>query len=193
MNRTSHFGHTGGATELLAQLFAYWEKIRGDNEVPARSDFDPFANPRLLSHVYLLETQPEGQYRIRTAGEDVTRFSSRTISGRLVDADLYGPLAPRLLEALDFVCLSRRPVLVKGCIIVRRDSYWSAFETVLLPLANSLDEITQILGGWVTVEKCVAMPQPAEIPALARMDMIVDPFRPISTHVETGRLSHAAH
>jgi hypothetical protein len=192
MNQTSHFSNAGGASELLAKLFAYWEKIRGGNDVPARADFDPFANPRLLSHVYLLETQHEGQYRIRTAGEDVTRFSGRNIAGRFVDADLYGPIASRLLEALDFVCLSRRPVLVKGCIIVRRDSYWSGFETILLPLANSLGEITQILGGWVTVEECVALPQPAEVPALARMDMIADPFRPASTHVEIGRVSHAA-
>jgi len=183
MNRTSRLSAIDMPADMLACLFGYWNDIRGDDDVPARASYDPFARPRLLPHVYLLETQPAGGYRVRLSGEDVNRFAGRKLTGHAIGSDLYGSAAARMLEVLDFVCLSRRPVLLRGSIMLRPDTYWAGFETLALPLVDDLGEIRQILGGWVVVNDFVPLPAPSSMPGLAGIEVIADPYGPRSRHV----------
>ncbi|MGH1465554.1 MAG: PAS domain-containing protein [Cognatishimia sp.] len=63
-SKASHFS-------ALAQVEAYWEALRGRNEVPCRADIDPRGIQSALSHAFILEKVTPRIARFRLAGSKI--------------------------------------------------------------------------------------------------------------------------
>jgi hypothetical protein len=162
--------------QLISELYGYWDSLREGNSVPKRADFDPFANPRLLSHLTLLDVEGIGRYRIRLAGENVTRLSGRHLKGREIDALLYGESTPLIINMLDTVYNEKVTLLVRGYANFHQDIFWGQFDLLLMPLADAIGNITHLLGGWVTIDEYVDHYRPTSSPALDLISVTLDPF-----------------
>ena len=63
------------------ELFAYWNRIRGSEPAPRRSDIEPGDIRRVLPDTFILEVIASGNHRVRLAGTRMCSLYGREIKG----------------------------------------------------------------------------------------------------------------
>lgn len=78
-------------SNVLRQLFQYWDEKRGHRSAPSREDIDPAQMVEFLSNVFLIDVEEEPRrYRVRLMGTALVHWYGRDLTGR--------PHAPSLCE-----------------------------------------------------------------------------------------------
>lgn len=104
----------------VADFLVYYRSIHPQNALPARSRFNPMAIPRLLPHLVLAEVEypqgPEapGRFRIKVAGDEVTRSLGISMHGRYLDE-----IANSERPSMRFPIADRQIVAETGRLIYR--------------------------------------------------------------------------
>jgi hypothetical protein len=76
---------------LLTALLDYWEKKRGNRDMPRRRDIDPLEMPtRLLPYLQLIELGERGRLRFRLIGTAIVDAMGRDATGRYLDDVMTG-------------------------------------------------------------------------------------------------------
>lgn len=71
------------ASPLLREAIDYWERLRGDRDLPARADLNPVDIPRLLPYVMLIDVlENPRDFRFRLLGTEHDRIVSGDYRGR---------------------------------------------------------------------------------------------------------------
>ena len=65
--------------DILGEVCAYWDRLRGDRAMPSRSDIDPVDIPRLLPNVILVDVirEPRLDFAFRLIGTGVDSIIAR--------------------------------------------------------------------------------------------------------------------
>ena len=126
-------------------LFEYWNRIRGDDVAPLRSQVEPTDLRQILSSVFLLETCEMGRVGFRLAGTRICDLFGRDLRGvsfsdlwahghddiEHTAAGVMSHAIPALLNATGFTAAGHR----------------ACFEIILLPLRSDEGECDKLLGA----------------------------------------------
>lgn len=126
-------------------LFAYWNRLRGERSAPERSDIDPSAIRSVLADTYMLEVDIAHGFPFRLAGTRVNALFDADQKG-LQFIDLWRQeerrnIAAVLMTVADGIC----PV-VAGAVAAPRGQSECAFELLFLPLRHFGRTHSRILG-----------------------------------------------
>ncbi len=126
-------------------LFEYWNRLRGQDLAPLRSQVEPTDLRQILSSVFLLETIDTGRVAFRLAGTRICDLFGRDLRGASFSelwahgnddieqtaAGVIRHAIPALLNATGFTTAGHR----------------AAFEIILLPLRAEDGECDKLLGA----------------------------------------------
>ncbi|MDP6831067.1 MAG: PAS domain-containing protein [Alphaproteobacteria bacterium] len=139
-----------GVDDALQQALDYWQRLRGERNMPARKDLNPADIPRLLPKLMLADvSDPEADskdphIRFRLVGTEVVgRYGSELTGHRLSEID-YGSRAD------DVAALYRRAIDCAKPQFARIE-FWQDHdrlirtEHLLLPLSDDGTNVNMIL------------------------------------------------
>lgn len=134
---------------LVAEIFRYWDGLRGGRAMPRRADFRPEAVPRHLPAILLIDVegideQGIGIYRYRVVGTESVRLRGRDPTGKLVREGFFWSSAEAAIAVYEKVRTSGRH-LYQTTEFVSPEGRWRAEHTLLLPFAEEGTAVTQIL------------------------------------------------
>jgi hypothetical protein len=138
---------------LLAELYEYWEALRGDRALPRRADFDPFKLSRLLPWLIVNEVErgPGGKirFRVRLEGEGVAQVRGRSARGRYLDEPGVIVLGDAVIPAYERIVGDRRPWYVTGTF--RPDAFRSGvLHRLALPFAvDDPERVDFVIVGFI--------------------------------------------
>ncbi|MDP9808880.1 hypothetical protein J2W42_001727 [Rhizobium tibeticum] len=126
-------------------LFEYWNRLRGQDLAPLRSQVEPTDLRQILSSVFLLETSDTGRVAFRLAGTRICDLFGRDLGGAPFSelwahgnddiehtaAGVMTHAIPALLNATGFTAAGHR----------------ACFEIILLPIRRDDGECDKLLGA----------------------------------------------
>jgi hypothetical protein len=158
-------GALAGAPRDLLEMYAYWQRKRGERPMPARADIEPAEIKRLLPGMLLVD--------IVTASDGTLDFLYRLVGTREVDMRGHDPTGTRVAEAYygpsaDDVTACYRRVAESCCPFLDDDCFhlagqeWSPSASIYLPLSRDGTCVNMVLvyssfrwiaGGWTPPER----------------------------------------
>lgn len=128
----------------LRALFNYWQSKKDGRTLPARSDIRPEEIHRLLSHVVLIDVEPNPlRFKARLVGSDIVNVIGRDFTGMYFDSF---PNIDKLLARLERLLDSRRPYLVRDHVQWPAKSFME-YQALALPLSENDRDINIIMYG----------------------------------------------
>lgn len=136
-------------TPALAWAPAYWNRVRGTDQLPSRRWIDPVALPHeALPLIFLLEKE-DRTWRVRLAGTGFHRIYGREVTGCLVSEviDVGGPGAV-VHSDIALSADARLPVFTRSTMTWRPEGVTLTYHRVLLPFAAAAAgaEVRFLLG-----------------------------------------------
>ncbi len=133
-------------SNILRQLFQYWDEKRGHRPAPSRDDIDPGQMVEFLPNVFLIDVEEEPRrYRIRLMGTALVHWSGRDLTGCHVDE-----ITDQVLGALDELVTTWEPWLVTG-EYEQKTGRVILYELLALPLSSDGATVNMLLGGITQV------------------------------------------
>lgn len=152
------FGDTA-PTGRLAQLLAYWQRLKPGG-LPSRRDIDLMGmNPAILPHVFLVDVLDSGQrFRWRFIGAHIVRHAGTDDTGLDLDISVTPHMRSTIIGHYQQVVRERQPLCHRGNFVGRdRRSYH--YERLLLPvLADDGASVDTVLGGAVFAAETHTLP-----------------------------------
>ncbi len=139
--------------DRLAQLHAYWSRLRGEQPYPSRAEIDPAAIPSLLPCVFLVDVlRGPLDFRYRLVGSEIARMAQRRLTGVLLADALPAPIVAIYRPLYVSVVEQARPLRLYGGFWVR-DRDFLDWEAALLPLGPADQPVNMLLGGMVLKQR----------------------------------------
>jgi hypothetical protein len=133
-------------SDILRQLFQYWDEKRGDRRAPSRDDIDPAGMIEALPNVFLIDVVAEPRrYRVRLMGTELVECYGQDITGRYVDE-----ITDQVLGALHELVTTWRPWRLVG-ESGKTPGRVKRYELLALPLSTDGATVNMVLGGIVRV------------------------------------------
>ena len=128
------------------ELFAYWNRIRGSEPAPRRTDIEPGDIRRVLPDTFILEVIASGNHRVRLAGTRMCSLYGREIKGGNF-LDLWSDEDRHTVaSATERVAEDATGIVIETDLISARDRTVSS-EFLLLPLRHGAPTHDRILGS----------------------------------------------
>jgi hypothetical protein len=127
-------------------LLDVWHAKAGDRPMPQRSTITPRDLKDILRNIVLFERveRNPSRYRVRLLGTGLTDLvGDRT--GKMIDEIVPPEHLPRWIECCDLVLDGGQPMRFLGRVHLQGREYLDA-ENLFVPLANSSDEPTFVMG-----------------------------------------------
>lgn len=135
--------------DRIAEIFHYWDSLRGDRRMPSRADFDPERVIYHLPGILLVDVEGVDDHggpilRYRVVGTEEVRTRGHDPTGKLVSEGFFGPSLESVMETYDFVRRERSFLFELLEFKTDRGLYSSEY-TILLPFSKDGENVNQIL------------------------------------------------
>lgn len=137
--------------ESVRELYAYWNRIRGDQPAPQRGEIDPADLRRILGDIFILEAVDADNYMFRLAGTRVCGAYCREMKGSNF-LDVWSARDRTVLKRLLSAVTDEAAVAVLGVSGVNDRGNHLAFEALLLPLRNQRPRPDRMIGVFSPVD-----------------------------------------
>ncbi|TCL73652.1 hypothetical protein EV286_103184 [Rhizobium sp. BK251] len=154
------------------EIFNYWDRLRGADPAPLRSQIDPSSIRRTLPELFILEAADKPFFRL--AGTHVCGFFGRELRDAAFGSlwgDTQGEDAEKIAAG---VMAHAMPTLINATGYGSRGNSM-AFEIVLMPLRSSVDACDRLLGSIAPAGNSVWLgADPLDFLALDRSRLLND-------------------
>ena len=117
------------------EFFAYWDKVRGTEKAPDRSDVEPSAVRELLGDIFVLSYDNDAGYPFRVAGTRVSALLGRDLKDTSFSALFTADSRHEIEDIVSYVAEEMLPA-VAGITATSEDGTTAHLELVLLPFNN---------------------------------------------------------
>ncbi|MFC7158172.1 PAS domain-containing protein [Pseudidiomarina halophila] len=132
--------------DVHKELFSYWDKNQGSKPMPSRTDFDPIDVPGLLTHISMVDIEPEtGRYKYRLVGSETVTGVGEDYTGRYLD-EL--PVMSGVIERYNWMLENKIPYLYRGQFIWSKKDYLD-YCALNLPFSDDGVTVNIIMTGVV--------------------------------------------
>jgi hypothetical protein len=132
------------------EFFAYWDKVRGTEKAPDRSDVEPSAVRELLGDIFVLSYDNEAGFPFRVAGTRVAALLGRDLRDRSFSA-LFAKAARREISDIVTVVAEETLPAIAGITATAQDGRLAHLELLLLPFitrAHAPISLTGVLAPF---------------------------------------------
>ena len=127
----------------LAEIHAYWERLRAGRAMPPRAEIDPAAIAGHLRRVHLLAVEAPDMFRFRIYGGGVTNPDLVDMTGRTT-RDYSDPVfAAMVTRHLGLCAEEAKPVALE--VLARLDGEPYEYAFIALPLSENGRDVTMLL------------------------------------------------
>ncbi len=133
----------------IAEIFRYWDSLRGGRAMPRRGGFRPEAVPRHLRGLLLIDVEGldeagVGIYRYRVVGTEEVRLRGHDPTGKLVQDGFFWSSLEEALAIYESIRTSRSH-LYGTAEFVSPEGRWHSEYSILLPFSEDGENVSQIL------------------------------------------------
>lgn len=158
----------------LVALHRYWRSKFVGPALPGRAAIDPIEIGPLLPLVFLIDVAATGTaFRYRLIGTGIVRYLGRDFTGRWVDADIYGDLAPTMIGILRSTLDQRDVTAARARIFGVPGDPLLSFTWTMMPLAADGATIDMLLCGFAPQNRRRTSTDP--LIAFNEFDLILEP------------------
>ncbi|WP_246020598.1 PAS domain-containing protein [Paracoccus subflavus] len=156
---------------IMTEMQAYWDGLRRNRAVPARSDIQPQGIRRALDYAFILERIAPGAARFRLAGQHLIDLMGMEVRGMAFCSLANTSSRGRLSDVLESVF--RTPQLAQLTLHAKADYARPELsaQMLLLPLSSDLGDVTRALGCIIATGQIGVAPR--------RFDLTHDEVMPI--------------
>ncbi len=129
--------------DILRDIYRYWLDIKGDRNMPCRSDLNPADIVKLLPHISLIDVEKD-RYKIRLVGTETVKALDTEITGKYLDE--LPLIEPYLKDRYDWMVREKRPYLVSGRLKWSCKSFLN-FCSIGLPLSENGKDVGILMYG----------------------------------------------
>ena len=142
-------GFLEDTSDLVREIFHYWDDIRGTRAMPARRDFDPVDVPAHLPGMLLIDVEGIdeagiGRYRYRVVGTAEVASRGHDPTGKPVVEGYFGPSRADVLRSYESVRRGRT-FLYEPLQFMTDDHRTVDEYSILLPFSEDGRDVSQIL------------------------------------------------
>ncbi|NIA68015.1 PAS domain-containing protein [Pelagibius litoralis] len=135
--------------ERIAEIFHYWDGLRGDRRMPCRADFDPAKVVHHLPSLLLIDVEGvddrgNGILRYRVVGTEEVQIRGHDPTGKLVSEGYFGPSLEAVTDTYELVRREGRFLFELLEFKTPRGALRCEF-VILLPLSEDGANVSQIL------------------------------------------------
>jgi hypothetical protein len=136
------------AGDVVNNALAYWDRIRGERNMPARSDIDPTDMPKLLPNVMLVDVlrEPDLDFAFRLIGTGVHAIVSSNYRGKRFSTIPHMASGNRVWTEYAAVAEGGRP-FTGPVDYVDADHYVRGIRHCLMPLSPDGDRVNMIFAA----------------------------------------------
>lgn len=127
------------------QIFEYWNKLRGSEIAPLRSQVEPGDVRQVLSSLFMLESTDSGRVTFRLAGTRICDLFGHDLGGNCL-SDLWAHGHEDIEKTAIGVMEHGIPALLNATGYSTA-GHRAAFEIILLPLRSNDGECDKLLGA----------------------------------------------
>lgn len=133
----------------LAELHAYWDKLRAGRAMPRRAEIDPVDIATHLRRVHLLSVEGPDAFRFRIYGGGVTNPDAIDMTGRTT-MDYSDPVFSRMVTRHLGECVAAaKPVAYEVIALLDGEPYEYLFIT--LPMSDNGKDVNTLLVRSVRI------------------------------------------
>lgn len=155
------------------EIYAYWDKLRGEAAAPMRGQIEPTAIRYALPDLFMLEASPEGDLTFRLVGTRICAMFGRELRGHSFHELWAGGPVSNPIEIAQGVILYESPVLM-NLMGFFDDGETFRFEMLLLPIRSAEGLCDRLLGALVP-----ASGQERTLPMRTLRCLFMDRSRPL--------------
>ncbi|MEM7177620.1 MAG: PAS domain-containing protein [Pseudomonadota bacterium] len=130
-------------TETRA-LFAYWDRLRGDRDVPFRTEIDPRDMDCDARYLFILESLGNGNIRFRLAGSAIGDAFGMELRGMSIRAIMEGKSRQNISALVEEVLDEPG---VGYARLIEDNELATNWEMVLLPLKSDFGSVNRVIGA----------------------------------------------
>jgi len=131
---------------MLLRAYEYWQSMRGDRVLPARSDLDPLDIPDLLPNVILLDYLPKDhRLKVRLVGTLVVDMYGSDYTGMYLDEIDFGEVRDKVLDDYMSAVTAARP-LFSDHVFRQLGGALFDIERLIVPLSEDGTQVTMLLA-----------------------------------------------
>jgi len=138
-----------------SKAYAYWDSIRGERAMPARSELSPRGMREFLAYVNLVNVQPAVEGAAANYQISLESAHTRKVFGQLALHNVKKSTSPERVrlasECFELVRTAARPARVQSPVTVG-NQFWLDSESLLAPLGDQAGQVTAIMWVFVTWE-----------------------------------------
>ena len=178
-------GQGGMKHPATRELFAYWDRRRGERSAPDRSDIEPGDIRGILGDTFLLSFDHDAGHPFRLAGTRICALFGRELKGD----DFLSLWDDASLLAIDelLAIIAEETVGIVASAVGRNDDGDSAdIEMMLLPLGQRRRP-ARLLGSLTATQ-----PAPYWLGARPLRDLVLGQFRHVGPAVQTSAAPYFA-
>ena len=179
---------------ITADLYAYWNRIRGPHAAPTRADINPGDIPHILADAFMIDLDPANDFPLRLCGARLDALWLKSLKGTSF-LDFWQTDARRAIAAA-LLTVADAAAPMTGAALARAPGYCDIdIELLLLPVRKTNSSPARVFGaltpssqpGWCGQVRAA----PLELTSLGML--APEPFR-IDLYKEAGfrRLTEAA-
>ncbi|WP_093358366.1 PAS domain-containing protein [Tropicimonas isoalkanivorans] len=148
---------------MIATVEAYWDALRGDRQIPPRSEVDPRGLGNSLPCCFILERLAPGVARFRLSGTHLNDILGMEVRGMPLTALFLPESRSQVSTALErvFDLPGRAHLSLAGDRGIGKPPMDAAL--LLLPLMSDLGEVTRVLGCLPTLGPVGRTPRRFEV------------------------------
>lgn len=130
----------------IREIFEYWLKRRPHGGVPDRDSIDPRTIPhKYLPSLFLYEAEPEGRFRCKLIGTDITHILGKDETGQYLDEMLDPAVAKERSKLFKQTVASGRPIYYRYRAVTARGDQ-RLFARILLPVSSAGGKADHVFG-----------------------------------------------
>ena len=133
----------------LFQIEGYWNALRGDRQMPFRSEIDPRGLKGALEYCFVLERVAPGLARLRVAGSHLGDLMGMEVRGMPITAFLNGDDRQEFGEMLEEVFETPATATISFTSDAGFGRPALNARMVLMPVRSDLGDTSRILGGFL--------------------------------------------
>ena len=175
--------------QTCADLYEYWQHLRGDRQMPVRSEFDPRDIQSSIAGTFVVEKVAPRVARIRVSGSVLNDTLGMDVRGMPITA-LFDPIArDTVSEAINDLFVA--PSMVVLDLTARHGFPRKSIHArmVLLPLSDAAGNITRAVGCLDIKGEISKTPLRFKVSSVRHTELTGD--APLAHPVETATFSQA--
>jgi hypothetical protein len=137
--------------ESCRELYAYWNRLRGDQPAPQRGEIDPAELRRILGDIFILEAVDADTYMFRLAGTRVCGAYCREMKGSNF-LEVWSARDRIVMKRLLTAVTEESAVAVLGVHGINDRGQGLSFEALLLPLRNQRPRPDRLIGVLAPID-----------------------------------------